>query len=49
MVSDLISGSVLYVGKGKSGDALKKFRKRLKHRAGQIRAIPMDMSNAFAA
>lgn len=49
VVRDLISGSVLYVGKGKGGDALKKFRKRLKRRAGQIRAVSMDMSNAYAA
>jgi len=49
VVRGLISGSVLYVGKGKGGDALKKFRKRLKRRAGQIRAVSMDMSNAYAA
>ncbi len=49
IVRDLISGSVLFVGKGKGGDALKKFRKRLKRKAGQIRGVAMDMSNAYAA
>ena len=49
VVRDLTSGSVLFVGKGKGGDALKKFRKRLKRRASQIRAVSMDMSNAYAA
>ena len=49
VVRDLISGAVLYVGKGKGRDALAKFRKRLKRRAGQIQAVSMDMSNAYAA
>lgn len=49
IVRDLISGTVLFVGKGKGGDALKKFRKRLKRKAGQIRAVSMDMSNAYSA
>lgn len=49
VVRDLISGSVLFVGKGKGADALKKFRKRLKRKAGQIRAVSMDMSNAYTA
>lgn len=49
VVRDLISGSVLYVGQGKGGDALRKFRRRLKRRAGQIQAVSMDMSNAYAA
>ena len=49
VVRDLISGSVLYVGKGKGGDALKKFRNRLKRKSKQIRAVSMDMSNAYSA
>ncbi len=46
---DLESGAVLYVGKGKGVDALKKFRKRIKRRAKQIVAVAMDMSNAYTA
>lgn len=49
IVRDLISGHVLFIGKGKGGDALKKFRKRLKRKAKQIKAVSMDMSNAYAA
>lgn len=49
IVRDLISGAVLFVGKGKGGDALGKFRKRLKRKAHQIKAVAMDMSNAYAA
>jgi|APSaa5957512576_1039674.scaffolds.fasta_scaffold30313_1 transposase len=47
IVRDLESGAVLYVGKGKGVDALKKFRKRIKRRAKQIVAVAMDMSNAY--
>jgi len=32
VVRDMDSGAVLFIGKGKGGDALKKFRKRLKRR-----------------
>ena len=49
IVRDLISGAVLFVGKGKGGEALKKFRSRLKRKAKQIKAVSMDMSNAYAA
>lgn len=49
VVRDLISGPVLYVGKRKGGDALKKFRTRLKRKANQVRAVSMDMSNACSA
>jgi len=47
IVRDLLSGSVLFVGKGKGGNALKKFRKRLKRKAHQIKGVAMDMSNAY--
>jgi transposase len=40
---------VLYIGKWKCVDALKKFKKRIKRRAGQIMAVTMDMSNAYSA
>lgn len=49
IVRDLESGAVLYVGKGKGVDALKKFRKRIKRKAKQIAAVAMDMSNAYTA
>ena len=49
IVRDLISGSVLFVGKGKGRDSLKKFRKRLKRKAHQIKGVAMDMSNAYSA
>ena len=49
IVRDLISGAVLFIGKGKGGDALKKFRKRLKGKAKQIKAVAMDMANSYAA
>jgi len=49
VVCDIESGAVLYIGKGKGGDALKKFRKRIKRKAAQIVAVVMDMSNAYSA
>ena len=39
IVRDLISGAVFFVGKGKGGDALKKFRSRLKQKAKHIKAV----------
>lgn len=49
IVRDLESGAVLYVGKGKGVDALRKFRKRISRKAKQIVAVAMDMSNAYTA
>ena len=49
IVRDLISGSVLFVGKGKGGDALKKFRTRIRRKAKQIKAVAMDMANSYTA
>jgi transposase len=49
VVRDIESGAVLYIGKGKGVDALKKFRKRIKRKASQIVAVAMDMSNAYSA
>lgn len=49
IVRDLESGAVLYVGKGKGVDALKKFRKRIKRQAKHIVAVAIDMSNAYSA
>jgi transposase len=49
VVRDIESGAVLYIGKGKGVDALKKFRKRIRRKAAQIAAVAMDMSNAYSA
>ena len=49
VVRDLESGAVLFMGKGKGGDALEPFAKRLRRKAAQIEAVAIDMSNAYAA
>lgn len=49
VVRDLESGAVLFIGKGKGGDALKKFRKRIKRKAKQIKAVAIDMANSYSA
>ena len=49
VVRDLDSGAVLFLGKGKGGDALKSFGKRLKRRAKHIKAVAMDMANSYSA
>jgi len=49
VVRDLDDGRVLFVGKGKGGEALKPFEPRLRRKARQIEAVAIDMSNAYAA
>jgi transposase len=49
VVRDLESGAVLFIGKGKGGDALEAFEKRIRSKAKQIKAVTMDMSNAYSA
>ena len=49
VVRDLLSGAVLFIGKGKGGDALQAFRKRIGRKAKQIKAVTIDMSNAYSA
>lgn len=49
VVRNLENGAVLFIGKGKGAAALEPFKKRLRSKAGQIEAVAMDMSNAFAA
>jgi len=49
VVRDLDSGAVLFIGKGKGGDALKKFRKRIRRKAKQIKAVAIDMANSYSA
>lgn len=49
VVRDLDSGAVLFIGKGKGGDALKPFRKRIRRRAKSIKAVAIDMANSYSA
>jgi transposase len=49
VVRDLDSGAVLFIGKGKGGDALKKFRNRIKRKRKQIKAVAIDMANSYTA
>ncbi|MFQ3224306.1 MAG: transposase [Lentimonas sp.] len=49
VVRDLLSGAVLFIGTGKGGDALQAFRKRIGRKAKQIKAVRVDMSNAYSA
>jgi transposase len=48
-VRDLLSGAVLFIGTGQGGDALQAFRKRIGRKAKQIKAVRIDMSNAYSA
>ncbi len=47
VVMDLESGAVLHVGKGKGGDALLPFWKRLRAAHAKIEAVATDMSPAY--
>ena len=47
VVRDLQCGAVLFIGKGKGGDALEPFTKRIRSKAKQIKAVTIDMSNAY--
>lgn len=49
VVRDLDSGAVLFIGKGKGGAALEDFERRIRRKAKQIKAVTMDMSNAYSA
>jgi len=49
VVRNLDNGLVLFIGKGKGGDALEPFKRRLRSKAKQIKAVTIDMSNAYAA
>lgn len=49
VVRDLERGTVLFIGKGKGGEALEPFKTRLRRKASQIEAVAIDMSNAYAA
>ena len=47
LVLDLESGAVVYVGRGKGGDALKDFWSRLSHCRAKVEAVATDMSPAY--
>ena len=49
VVRDMDSGAVLFIGKGKGGAALKKFRNRIRRKSKQIKAVSMDMANSYSA
>jgi len=43
----LVSGSVIYIGEGKSKASLESFSRRLKRSSCEIKAVAMDMSDAY--
>jgi transposase len=47
IVLDLQSGAVVHVGRGKGGDALKPFWKRLRASGAKVEAVATDMSLAY--
>ncbi len=49
IVRDLESGAVLYVGKGKGGDALAGFQRRLRSSKCRIKVVAMDMSAGYSS
>ena len=49
IVVDLVSGRILYVGKGKGVDALKGFWKKVKRKKLSIKYVATDLSSAFIA
>ena len=49
IVIDWTTGAIVFVGKGKGGDALKPFWKRLKASHAKINAVATDMSSAYYA
>jgi transposase len=47
VVLDIVSGAVVFVGKGKGTEALEPFWRRLRASRAKIRAVAMDMSAAY--
>lgn len=47
IVLDLESGAVVHVGRGKGGDALEAFWKRLRRSGAKVEAVATDMSAAY--
>jgi transposase len=48
-VLDLRTGAVVFVGKGRGGEALEPFWRRLKSSRAKIKAVAIDMSKAYTA
>lgn len=49
IVMDLKTGAIVFVGRGKGGNALKPFWKRLGGSKAKVRAVAVDMSSAYYA
>lgn len=49
VVRDLVSGDVLYIGKGRGLEALNGFNARIRRQSSHIKAICMDMSGPYGA
>jgi transposase len=49
IVLDLRTGAVVFVGKGRGGEALEPFWRRLKSSRANVKAVAIDMSNAYTA
>lgn len=49
VVLDLITGAVVFVGKGRGQDALKAFWRKLNRSSAKIRAVATDMSGGYTA
>jgi transposase len=49
LVIDQETGRIVWVGRGKAGEALHGFWRRLKASGAQIEAVAMDMSQAYAS
>ena len=49
VVRDIISGAVLFIGKGKGADSLKEFTKRIKRKSKRIKAVTIDMANSYSS
>lgn len=49
LVIDQESGRIIWVGRGKAGEALQGFWRRLKASGARIEAVAMDMSQAYAS
>jgi transposase len=47
IVLNLLSGAIVFVGKGKGGEALKPFWKRLRRSRAKVEAVATDMSAAY--
>ena len=47
VVLDLVSGAVVFVGKGKSAESLAPFWRRLRRSGAKVKAVAIDMSPAY--